>query len=58
MHNVQKKIGIGAVTNANDGLENVVEKYRLLHQMPFYIDEDEHRRVLFIPLISKETAAV
>jgi sensor histidine kinase YesM len=57
-HNVQRKIGGATGSNANDGLENVVEKYRLLHQMPFYVDEDGDQRVLFVPLIVNETAAV
>lgn len=57
-HNVQRKIGGGSAADANNGLENLVEKYRLLHQMPFYVDEQEDQRVLYVPLIVNETAAV
>lgn len=57
-HNIQRKIGAELV-DAESGFDNLVEKYRLLHETPFYVNEVENERIIHVPLISKtETVAV
>ena len=57
-HNIQRKIGAELV-DAESGFDNLVEKYRLLRETPFYVNEVENERIIHVPLISKtETVAV
>jgi two-component system, LytTR family, sensor kinase len=57
-HNVQRKIGADA-GSAHAGFQNLIEKYRLLNQTPFYIKEEGGERIFHVPLITKnENVAV
>jgi two-component system LytT family sensor kinase len=40
------------------GLDNLVEKYRLLHQAPIQIMEDEDERTIRVPLIKRKEGVV
>ena len=57
-HNVQRKIGAELV-DAENGFDNLVEKYRLLNETPFYVKEEDNERIIHVPLIGKnETVAI
>ena len=51
-HNVQRKIGAELV-DAENGFDNLVEKYRLLNETPFYVNEENNERIIHVPLIGK-----
>ena len=51
-HNIQRKIG-SEVVDAESGFDNLVEKYRLLHETPFYVKELDNERIIHVPLIDK-----
>ncbi|WP_276482454.1 sensor histidine kinase [Paraflavitalea pollutisoli] len=53
-HNVQPKIRIGIQEGEDLGLENVVNKYRLLSGQAVTIRQTEKQRVIHIPLIDGE----
>src|SRR5205085_194783 len=58
-HNIQRKIGGGGVTDVENGFDNLIEKYRLLHETPFYVNEVNNERIIHVPLIGKnETVAI
>jgi two-component system, LytTR family, sensor kinase len=57
-HNIQRKIG-SELVDAESGFDNLVEKYKLLHETPFYVQELNNERTIHVPLIDKnEMAAV
>ena len=55
-HNIQRKIG-SEVVDAESGFDNLVEKYRLLHETPFYVKELDNERIIHVPLIDKNEMA-
>ena len=55
-HNIQRKIG-SELVDAESGFDNLVEKYRLLHEMPFYVNELDNERIIHVPLIDKNEMA-
>jgi two-component system, LytTR family, sensor kinase len=57
-HNLQQKIGV-ELLDAQSGFDNLVEKYRFLHEMPIHIEDDKDERAIHVPLITKnENVAV
>jgi two-component system, LytTR family, sensor kinase len=57
-HNIQRKIGAELV-DAESGFDNLVEKYRLIHDTAFYVSEVNNERIIHVPLIDKnETVAI
>ena len=51
-HNIQPKIG-SELVDAESGLYSLVEKFKLLHETPFYIHEEDDQRIIHVPLIDK-----
>jgi hypothetical protein len=51
-HNIQRKIGSDQ-GDAESGFDNLVEKYRLLHDTPFFVKEVNNERIIHVPLIDK-----
>ena len=57
-NNIQRKIGVELV-DTELCFDNLVEKYRLLHQTPIEINETDTERIICVPLIVKsQTVAV
>lgn len=53
-HNVQPKIRIGIQESEPVGLENIINKYRLLCRQTVSIRQTEKQRVIHIPLINED----
>jgi hypothetical protein len=51
-HNIQRKIGAELV-DVESGLDALADKYKLLHDTPFYITEVNDERIIHVPLIDK-----
>jgi LytS/YehU family sensor histidine kinase len=55
---MQRKIG-AELMDLESGLDNLIEKYRLLHQAPIKIVDDTEERIIQVPLITnKEKMAI
>lgn len=57
-HNLQQKIRINIPESEPAGLDNIVNKYRLLCRQTVAIRQTEKERLIHIPLISEEDTAV
>ncbi len=57
-HNVQQKIRIGMQDSEPAGLDNIINKYRLLCRQTVAIRQTEKQRVIHIPLIEQEETTV
>ena len=55
-HNIQRKIKSDLV-ETESGLDSLAEKYKLLHETPFYINEEGNERTIHVPLIDKNAMA-
>ena len=57
-HNLQQKIRIGIQESEPAGLDNIINKYRLLCRQTVTIRQTEKQRIIHIPLIDQEEIAV
>lgn len=57
-HNVQPKIRISIQESEPVGLENIINKYRLLCRQTVAIRQTEKQRIIHIPLIDQEETSV
>lgn len=57
-HNLQPKIRIGMQESEPAGLDNIINKYRLLCRQTVTIRQTEKQRIIHIPLIEQEEISV
>ena len=51
-HNIQRKIG-SELVEGESGLDSLMEKFKLLHETPFFVHEEDDQRIIHVPLIDK-----
>lgn len=57
-HNVQQKIRVGIQESEPAGLDNIINKYRLLCRQTVSVRQTENQRIIQLPLIAPEETTV